>query len=98
MYDSDNIFAKILRGEIPNSTVYEDDHVLAFHDIQPAAPTHILVIPKGKYSDMTDFSANAGAEEIIAALLESSQHLAGRGFSLRRDRNSPAGRHGPCRA
>ncbi len=66
MYDSDNIFAKILRGEIPNSTVYEDDHVLAFHDIQPAAPTHILVIPKGKYSDMTDFSANAGAEEIIA--------------------------------
>jgi histidine triad (HIT) family protein len=48
-YDDDNIFAKILRGEIPNKTVYEDEWVLAFHDINPQAPEHILVIPKGRY-------------------------------------------------
>lgn len=66
MYDSDNIFAKILRGEIPNETVYEDDYVLAFNDIAPLASTHILVIPKGQYVDMTDFSENATPEEIVA--------------------------------
>ena len=48
-YDDSNIFAKILRGEIPNTTVYEDDHTLAFEDIAPQAPVHVLVIPKGKY-------------------------------------------------
>lgn len=65
-YDPDNIFAKILRGEIPNNTAYEDDHVLAFHDITPLAPIHILVIPKGPYVSMTDFSQQASAEEIAA--------------------------------
>lgn len=65
-YDENNIFAKILRGEIPNETVYEDDHVLAFRDIGPQAPVHILVIPKGQYVDLTDFSANASAAEIEA--------------------------------
>lgn len=65
-YDSNNIFAKILRGEIPCKKVYEDDHVLAFHDIAPQAPSHILVLPKGAYRDMTDFSAKAGADEIAA--------------------------------
>ncbi len=65
-YDPDNIFAKILRGEIPNETVYEDDHVLAFNDIAPHAPIHVLVIPKGPYTDMHDFSAKASAEEITA--------------------------------
>lgn len=64
MYDSENIFAKILRGEIPCDKVYEDDHVLAFRDITPKAPVHALVIPRGAYVDMDDFTANAGAEEI----------------------------------
>ncbi len=63
-YDPENIFAKILRGEIPNETVYEDDHVLAFNDINPQAPTHILVIPKGDYVSWDDFSAKADDAEI----------------------------------
>lgn len=63
-YDDQNIFAKILRGEIPNKTVYEDDFALAFHDINPQAPTHILVIPKGAYVSWDDFSARAGDAEI----------------------------------
>lgn len=66
MYDDQNIFAKILRGEIPNKTVYEDDHVLAFEDINPHAPVHVLVIPKGPYTDIHDFSANATDLEITA--------------------------------
>ena len=63
-YDDSNIFARILRGEIPNRTVYEDEHVLAFHDIAPQAPTHILVIPKGRYVSWDDFSAGASEAEI----------------------------------
>jgi histidine triad (HIT) family protein len=63
-YDDQNIFAKILRGEIPNKTVYEDDFALAFHDINPQAPTHILVIPKGAYVSWDDFSAKASDAEI----------------------------------
>lgn len=63
-YDSTNIFARILRGEIPNKTVYEDDHVLAFHDIAPAAPVHILVIPKGEYMSFEDFMAKSSAAEV----------------------------------
>ena len=63
-YDENNIFARILRGEIPNRTVFEDEHALAFHDINPAAPVHILVIPKGAYVSWDDFSARASAEEI----------------------------------
>lgn len=65
-YNEQNIFAKILRGEIPCNKVFEDDHVLAFRDIQPQAPVHVLVIPKGAYVDMNDFTARAGAEEIAA--------------------------------
>ena len=65
-YDDNNIFAKILRGEIPNDTVYEDDHVLAFNDINPQAPAHILVIPKGAYVSVADFGARAAPEEIAA--------------------------------
>ena len=65
-YDDTNIFAKILRGEIPNDTVYEDDHVLAFNDITPQRPVHVLVIPKGAYISMDDFSAKASDEEIAA--------------------------------
>jgi histidine triad (HIT) family protein len=63
-YDDQNVFAKILRGEIPNKTVYEDDWALAFHDINPQAPLHVLVIPKGAYVSWDDFSAKASAEEI----------------------------------
>ncbi len=58
-YDSDNIFAKILRGEIPCKKVYEDDFALAFHDIHPQAPVHVLVIPKGPYVSLDDFSLKA---------------------------------------
>lgn len=65
-YDSNNIFARILRGEIPCKKVYEDDHVLAFNDIVPKAPVHILVIPKGAYVGMDDFTAKASPEEIAA--------------------------------
>lgn len=63
-YDDQNIFAKILRGEIPNGTVYEDDYALAFHDINPQAPTHVLVIPKGAYVSWDDFSRLADDAEI----------------------------------
>ncbi|HKX23567.1 MAG TPA: histidine triad nucleotide-binding protein [Rhizorhapis sp.] len=63
-YDDQNIFAKILRGEIPCNKVYEDDFALAFHDINPQAPTHILVVPKGPYVSWDDFSAKAGDAEI----------------------------------
>ena len=65
-YDTDNIFARILRGEIPCSKVFEDEHVLAFHDINPQAPVHVLVISKGAYVSMDDFSAQATAAEIAA--------------------------------
>ena len=65
-YDDNNIFAKILRKEIPCKPVYEDDHVLAFSDIAPKAPVHILVIPKGSYVSVADFGAKASAEEITA--------------------------------
>lgn len=63
-YDDGNIFARILRGELPAKTVYEDEHALAFHDINPQAPTHILVIPKGAYVSWDDFSARASDAEI----------------------------------
>jgi histidine triad (HIT) family protein len=63
-YDDSNIFARILRGEVPCQRVYESDHALAFRDINPLAPTHVLVIPKGAYVSMADFSAKASTEEI----------------------------------
>ena len=63
-YDRDNVFAKILRGEIPCRRAYEDDHALAFHDINPLAPVHVLVIPKGDYVSMDDFTAQAPADQI----------------------------------
>lgn len=61
-YDSDNIFAKILRGEIPCRKIYEDDYALAFEDIAPAAPVHALVIPKGEYKSFSDFALEASSE------------------------------------
>ncbi len=65
-YDPDNIFARILRGEIPCNKIFEDEHVFAFHDINPQAPGHVLVIPKGAYVSMDDFSAKATEAEIAA--------------------------------
>ena len=64
-YDPTNIFARILRGEIPNKTVLETPHTLAFHDINPAAPVHVLVIPKGAYTTFDHFAAEATADEIV---------------------------------
>lgn len=63
-YDTQNIFAKILRGEIPNNTVLDTEHALAFHDITPQAPVHVLVIPKGAYVNYDDFAQNATDAEI----------------------------------
>ena len=63
-YDDSNIFARILLGEIPASRVYEDEYALAFHDINPLAPTHILVIPKGRFVSWDDFSERASDAEI----------------------------------
>jgi len=63
-YDDQNVFAKILRGEIPSKKVYEDEYALAFHDIAPQAPVHILVIPKGAYVSWDDFSARGSDTEI----------------------------------
>jgi diadenosine tetraphosphate (Ap4A) HIT family hydrolase len=63
-YDPNNVFARILRKEIPAKVVFEDAHALAFHDIQPQAPVHVLVIPKGAYRDWPDFAARASDAEI----------------------------------
>ena len=77
-YYDQNIFATILRGEIPNSTVFENEHALAFKDIAPQAPVHVLVIPKGAYVSIDDFAANARADEqagffaAVAAVCEMS--------------------------
>jgi histidine triad (HIT) family protein len=65
IYDPQNIFARILRGEIPNKTVLETEHTLAFHDIRPHAPHHVLVIPKGPYVTFDHFAAEASAEELV---------------------------------
>lgn len=74
-YDESNIFARILRGELPCRKVYEDDHALAFHDINPQAPQHILVIPKGAYVSWDDFSAR-GEEGEIAGFVRAVGHVA----------------------
>ena len=67
-YDDNNIFAKILKGEIPCNKIYEDDFVLSFYDINPQKKIHALVIPKGKYADLDDFSLNASPEEMVGLL------------------------------
>ncbi len=74
-YDQNNIFAKILRGEIPCDKVYEDDFALAFNDINPQTPTHVLVVPKGAYASFDDFSRDASAEE-IAGLFRAAGKIA----------------------
>ena len=67
-YDENNIFAKILRGEIPCNKIYEDKYVLSFHDINPKKKVHVLVIPKGKYIDLDDFNAHASSDEMVGLL------------------------------
>ena len=67
-YDDNNIFAKILRGEIPCKKIYENEFILSFYDINPQKKIHALVIPKGKYIDLDDFSEKASSEEIVALL------------------------------
>jgi len=67
-YDDNNIFAKILRGEIPCDKIYEDEHVLSFYDINPQKKIHALVIPKGKYIDLDDFNAKASEKEIVGLI------------------------------
>ncbi len=74
-YDDDNIFAKILRDEIPSKRVYEDDYAVAFHDINAQAPTHILVIPRGRYVSWDDFTANASDAE-ISGFIRAVGHVA----------------------
>jgi histidine triad (HIT) family protein len=86
-YDKGNIFARILSGELPSKKVYEDDHVLAFHDIKPLAPTHILVIPKGAYVSWDDFSEKASDEEIVGFVravgkIARDEELVGRGYRV----------------
>ena len=67
-YDENNIFAKILRNEIPCNKIYEDDYVLSFHDINPQKKIHALVIPKGKYIDLDDFSLKASSYEMVGLI------------------------------
>ena len=74
-YDENNIFARILRGEIPSKKVYENEHVLAFHDINALSPTHILVIPKGNYVSWDDFSER-GSDVEIAAFVRAAGRIA----------------------
>ena len=75
-YDPNNVFAKILRGEFPCRAVYEDDFALAFHDIQPQAPVHVLVIPKAPYVSFVDFSRDAPAE-LVVGYIRAVGHVAG---------------------
>ena len=74
-YDDDNIFARILRDEIPSKRVYEDDYAVAFHDINAQAPTHILVIPRGRYVSWDDFTATASDAE-ISGFIRAVGHVA----------------------
>ena len=67
-YDDNNIFAKILRGEIPSKKIYEDEYVLSFYDVNPQKKIHALVISKGKYIDLDDFNAKASDKEIVGLL------------------------------
>jgi histidine triad (HIT) family protein len=67
-YDDNNIFAKILRGEIPCSKIYENDYVLSFYDVNPQKKIHALIIPKGKYVDLDDFNTKASDKEIVGLI------------------------------
>lgn len=97
-YDPDNIFARILRGEIPCKRVLETEHALAFHDIAPQAPTHILVIPKGPYVSAADFHAAATDAEIAGfwrAVREVAAPLEGAGYRLLANMGHDSGQEVP---
>ncbi len=97
-YDPQNIFARILRGEIPCRRVLETPHALAFHDINPQAPTHILVIPKGAYVSAADFHAAASAEEIAGfwrAVQQVGQPFEAPGYRLLANIGHDAGQEVP---
>jgi diadenosine tetraphosphate (Ap4A) HIT family hydrolase len=99
-YDDSNIFARILRGELPSNKVYEDEHVLAFHDINPLAPAHILVIPKGAYVSWDDFSERGSDEEIAAFVRAVGQiardaGLVGPGYRLLANTGQDSGQEVP---
>jgi histidine triad (HIT) family protein len=86
-YDRDNVFARILRGELPCTKVHEDAHVLAFRDINPLAPTHIVLIPKGEYVSAADFSAKASDAELASfmravATITAAEGIAESGFRI----------------
>jgi diadenosine tetraphosphate (Ap4A) HIT family hydrolase len=86
-YDQNNVFARIIRGELPCRKVYEDDQVLAFHDIHPQAPVHIVVCPKGAYISMTEFSQTATINEMAAlfravGLIVQQENLAAAGYRV----------------
>ncbi|WP_422023762.1 histidine triad nucleotide-binding protein [Pyruvatibacter mobilis] len=103
-YDHENIFAKILRGEIPARKVYEDAHALAFHDINPQAPAHVLVIPKGPYVSLDDFLAEAPDELVtgyfravgkVARALGLAESEGGTGFRALANAGADAGQEVP---
>ena len=103
-YDQNNIFAKILRGEIPCDKVYESDHALAFKDINPQAKVHVLVIPKGAYVNMDDFSQNASSEEItgliralgeVVKIVGVSEYTSGKGYRYIGNNGSDGGQEVP---
>ena len=99
-YEDGNIFARILRGEIPSKRVHEDEFALAFHDIAPQAPVHVLVIPKGRYVSVADFSATASAEE-VAGFWRAVAHVAkqlgleGQGFRILTNMGEDGGQEVP---
>ncbi len=87
VYDENNIFAKIIVGDIPCNKVFESDHTLAFHDINPQRKIHIMVIPKGAYSDIADFSARGSDAEILDLYrslekITSQENITGEGFRI----------------
>jgi histidine triad (HIT) family protein len=92
-YDPQNIFARILRNEIPSKKVYEDDTVLAFHDISQAAPVHVLVIPKAAYTSFSDFTAKAPPETI--ATFFQSVHKVIQQLNIEKDGYRLITNHGP---
>jgi histidine triad (HIT) family protein len=99
-YDDGNIFARILRGELPCKKVYEDEHALAFHDINPLAPVHILVIPKGRYVSWDDFSAKADDAELAGFVravgkVARDQQLEVQGYRLLANAGKRAGQEVP---
>lgn len=99
-YDDQNVFAKILRGELPSRKVYEDEWAYAFHDIAPQAPTHILVIPKGRYVSYADFAAKASDAEIVGFVravgrVASQEGLEAPGYRLLANMGEQAGQEVP---